>query len=314
MRLLVTIPCLNEAETIGQVIKLIPKTLDGISKIDTVIIDDGSKDETSSVAKKIGANVIKHHKNFGVGRAFQTAVNYAVQNEYDLMVSIDGDGQFNANNIKSLVKPLVEDQVDLVTGSRFINKEKIPNMPRIKLIGNKLMAYLISKLVGQTFHDVSCGFRSYSRKALLELNLHGDFTYTQETFLNCAVKKMSIVELPVTVKYFKDRKSRIAGSILKYMFNTLKIILRSYRDYFPLRFFWSISLFFFIPGFIFGAIFLGHYIVNGVFTGFLFAGFLSAFFLVLTVIFLIVGILADMLDRIRSNQERILYLLKKSKR
>jgi len=314
MKLLIIIPCLNEAETIGQVLQSCPKNIKDISQIDTLVIDDGSDDGTSSEAVKVGAKVVKHHKNLGFGRSFRTAVNYAVENEYDMMVSMDGDGQFNAAEIESLVRPLIYDQVDFVTGSRFANKERIPNMPRIKMIGNRLMSYLISKLVGQSFQDVSCGFRSYNREALLKLNLYGNFTCSQETFLECAANKMNIVEVPITVKYFKNRESRIAGSIFKYMFNTLGIILSGYRDYFPLRFFWSIAFFFFVPGFIFGAIFFGHYIIAGVFTGFLFAGFLSAFFVVLAVIFLILGILADMLDRIRSNQDRILYHLKKFKK
>ena len=314
MKLLVAIPCLNEAETIGQVIQLIPKTIKGISQIDTLVVDDGSDDGTSSEAVKVGAKVVKHHKNFGFGQAFRTAVNYAVENEYDVMVSMDGDGQFNAIEIESLVRPLIHDQVDFVTGSRFANKKSIPNMPRVKMIGNKLMSSLISTLIGETFQDVSCGFRSYTKKTLLKLNLHGNYTCSQETFLECAAKKMNIVEVPITVTYFKNRESKIAKSIFKYMFNTLGIILSGYRDYFPLRFFWSIAFFFFVPGFIFGAIFFGHYIITGVFTGFLFAGFTSAFLFGLTVIFLILGILADMLDRIRLNQERILYHLKKSKK
>ena len=173
------------------------------------------------------------------------------------------------------------------------------------------MSYLISRLVRQNFHDVSCGFRCYSREALLQLNLHGAFTYTQETFLDFAVKRLTIMEIPITVIYFADRKSRVAGSISKYAVNTAKIIFRGYRDYFPLRFFWGIALAFAIPAMIFATLFFIHYFVSGVFTGYLFAGFLSAFFTIMATVFIVLGIVADMLDRIRSNQERILYRLKK---
>ena len=311
MRLLIAIPCLNEAETVGSVIQLIPKTINDISEIDTLVVDDGSKDGTSSEALKVGAQVFRHHKNLGFGRAFRSAITYAVENKYDMMVCMDGDGQFNPKEIESLVKPLIDDQADFVTGSRFATNERIPNMSRIKFIGNKLMSYLISRLVGQSFQDVSCGFRAFSREALLKLNLHGNFTCSQETFLECAAKRMNIVEIPITVRYFAERESRIVKSIVRYIFNTLGIILSGYRDYFPLKFFWSIAFILFVPASILGMIFLGHFFIFGEFTGYLFAGFTSAFLLGLAVIFLALGIVADMLGRIRSNQEQILYQLKK---
>jgi hypothetical protein len=122
---------------------------------------------------------------------------------------------------------------------------------------------------------------------------------------------MRIVEVPVEVKYFADRKSRVAGSIVNYTLNSAKIIFRGYRDYYPLRFFWAIAAAFALPGAAFGAVFLGHFLLTGTFSGFLFAGFLSGFLFVLAALLLLIGVVADMLDRIRSNQDRILYLLKK---
>ena len=255
--------------------------------------------------------MLRHPRNLGVGKAFQTAVNHAVENGYDLMVNIDGDRQFNPQDIPKIVQPVIAMQADMVTASRFINVEMTPKMSKVKLVGNHMMSYLISRLVRQNFHDVSCGFRCYSREALLQLNLHGAFTYTQETFLDFAVKRLTIMEVPIPVIYFADRKSRVAGSIAKYAVNTAKIIFRGYRDYFPLRFFWGISLAFAAPAVVLAVLFFGHYLVSGVFTGYLFAGFLSAFFTIMATVFIVLGIVADMLDRIRSNQERILYRLKK---
>ncbi|MDH4187682.1 MAG: hypothetical protein OEV08_11840, partial [Nitrospira sp.] len=151
----------------------------------------------------------------------------------------------------------------------------------------------------------------YSREALLQLNLHGAFTYTQETFLDFAAKRLKILELAIPVVYFPERQSRVAGSIARYALNTAKIIFRGYRDYFPLRFFWGIASAFAVPGVVLALIFFGHYFITGVFTGYLFAGFLSAFLSVMATVFVVVGIVADMLDRIRTNQERILYHLRK---
>lgn len=311
MRLLVSIPCLNEANTIAQVVQDVPSSIPGVVQVDVVVVDDGSADNTSSEATRAGALVLRHPHNLGVGKAFQTAVNYAVENGYDLMVNIDGDRQFNPQDIPKLVQPVMAGQADMATASRFINENMTPDMPKIKLVGNHMMSYLISRLVRQNFHDVSCGFRCYSREALLQLNLHGAFTYTQETFLDFAVKRLTIIEVPISVVYFADRKSRVAGSISKYAVNTATIIFRGYRDYFPLRFFWSIALVFAIPGVTLAILFFVHYWVTGLFTGYLFAGFLSAFFTIMSTVFIVLGVLADMLDRIRSNQERILYRLKK---
>lgn len=313
IRLLVAIPCLNESKTIAQVVKNIPRNIPGITQVDVLVVDDGSNDSTSTEANEAGAFVIQHKRNFGVGMAFQTAVNHAVENDYDLMVNIDGDGQFNPGDIPKIVQPVIEMQADMVSASRFIDDKFTPKMSRVKLVGNHMMSYLISRLVRQKFYDVSCGFRCYSREALLQLNLHGAFTYTQETFLHFAVKRLTIVEVPIPVVYFADRQSRVAGSIAKYAVNTAKIIFRGYRDYYPLRFFWGIAAAFAVPAVLFAILFFGNYLISGAFSGYLFAGFLSAFLTIMATVFVVLGIVADMLDRIRSNQERIIYRLKKMK-
>ena len=314
MKLLITIPCLNEELTIKNVIEAIPSQLDGISCIDILVVDDGYSDQTSNNAKELGAIVIKHKQNLGVGEAFKTSYKFAVEHDYDLMVNIDGDNQFDSNEIALLVSPILANKADLVIGSRFLNKNKIPNMPKIKFLGNKLMAFLISKITGTNKTDVSSGFRAYSRESLYNLNLHGSFTYTQETFLEFAVKKLAIVEVPITVTYYSNRKSRVVSSIFNYAVNTLFIILRGFRDFYPLRFFGSLAIISFLPGAIFSSIFFYNYLIFGQFSGSLYAGFLGAFFIILSIIFSLIGLVADMLDRIRTNQERILYSLKKNKK
>ncbi len=310
VRLLVAIPCLNEAETVANVIQAVPGAMAGIDHVDVLVIDDGSSDETGARAKAAGAAVIRHQSNRGVGRAFQTAVDHAIEQRYDLMVNIDGDGQFNPADIPKLVLPVLGGEAQVTTASRFISSEVTPVMPRVKQIGNQLMSKFISSLVGKRYRDVSCGFRCFNREALLQLNLHGAFTYTQETFLNLTLKNVTIREIPIEVQYFTGRVSRVAGSIPRYALNTSKIILRTYRDYYPLRFFWGIAALFAVPALAFGALFLWHYLTTGAFRGFLFAAFLSAFSAIVAMAFVLVGVFADMLDRIRLNQERILYLLK----
>lgn len=312
-RLLVAIPCLNEAATIRSLVDDIPRIVPGIVQVDVLVVDDGSVDATVSEAHEGGAMVISHGFNRGVGAAFQSAVAFAVESHYDVMVNIDGDRQFNPMDIPKLVDPVLASQADMVTASRFINPDFTPQMPTVKLVGNHMMSFLISRLVRRRFKDVSCGFRCYSREALLNLNLHGAFTYTQETFLDFCAKNIRIIEVPIHVIYFPGRKSRVAGSILKYATSTAKIIFRGYRDYYPLRFFWSIAAAFLFPAVLLAAIFFEHYLTSGQFTGYLFAGFSSAFLAIMSLVFFVLGIVTEMLDRLRSNQDRILYLLKKNR-
>jgi len=313
MKLLVAIPCLNEAATIGDVISRIPKSMQGFSEIRVLVVDDGSSDGTADIAVAHHADVVKHYINRGVGAAFHSAITYAVDHNFDAMVNIDGDRQFDPADIPKLIMPILGRQADMVTASRFKNSDLRPKMPPVKLVGNYMMSFLISKLCGQEFADVSCGFRAYSREALLQINLHGLFTYTQETFLDLVSKQLRIIEVPISVAYFEDRQSRVARSIPRYALNTATIILRIYRDYFPLKFFMAIAGMFMLPALAFGVIFFGNFLITGVFSGYLYAGFLSGFFAVISLVFILVAIVVDMLDRIRVNQERILYLLKKKR-
>lgn len=312
MRLLVAIPCLNEAETITDVINDIPRDIPGIKHVDILVIDDGSTDKTSEKSRDAGVIVLRHQTNRGVGAAFQSAVEYAVENNYDLMVNIDGDRQFNPVDIPKLIMPILEGNAEMVTASRFLNSKLIPKeMPRVKLIGNYVMSFVISWLVRVRFADVSCGFRCYSREALLRMNLLGAFTYTQETFLDLTSKNIEIREIPIEVRYYNDRKSRVANSIFRYAMDTGKIIFRAYRDYFPLRFFSWISVMFAIPSIFFGVVFIWNYEVTGRFSGYLYAGFSAAFLFAMAIVFFVLGLVTDMLVRIRTNQERIIYTLKK---
>lgn len=302
----VIIPAYNEEHTIAGVIRAIPDCIDKI-----VVIDDCSTDGTAQEARNAGAEVITHYVNQGVGAAFSSGIEYVVSRGFEIMVNIDADGQFSPSDITQLIAPLVEGKADFVTASRFIDPHGIPEMPWINRWGNKQMSKLISTLTGIRFYDVSCGFRAYTLDTLMNMNLLGRFTYTQETFLELAFKNIRIKEVPVPVKYFKDRKSHVSGNIPRYLYRTSKIIFRTYRDYMPLRFFWGIGLLLLMCSCFFGAILLVHYIREGKFSGQIWSGFVGGFFFINALAFFIVGLVADMFDRIRRNQEKIILQLKK---
>jgi glycosyltransferase involved in cell wall biosynthesis len=312
MHLVIVIPCLNEETSIGQVLSSIPETMDGVGRIDVVVVDDGSTDNTVKVASDLGAIVLSHKKNFGVGVAFHSGIDKAIELCADVVVNMDGDGQFNPRDIPRLVEPVLQGRADFVTASRFKDKALIPEMSRVKKWGNHGMSALISFLIGEKFYDVSCGFRAYSRETILRLNLMGEFTYTQESFLDIAFKNLKIVEIPLKIQgERKHGNSRVVKSIGNYAMNTAKIILRTFRDYKPLKFFGYISFFLFLSSCFLGLLFFNHYLQTGKFTQYLWAGFSSGFLLLFSLLFFVTGLLADMLDRVRQNQERLLYMEKK---
>jgi hypothetical protein len=184
-------------------------------------------------------------------------------------------------------------------------------MARIKYWGNKQISRLIRIVSGQELQDVSCGFRAYSSEALYHLNLFGSFSYTHETILDLVYKGFSVMELPISVKYYPERKSRIVSSISGYAFNTSKIIFRTMLDYKPLRFFGTLGVLNLLIGFVFVGYMLGNYLLSGAFTPYKSFGFIGLGFGVFGLIILFIGLVADMLNRIRINQDRILYTLRK---
>ena len=312
MKLLIALPCFNEGEKITQVLDSIPTAYEGISSVRLLVVDDGSDDNTAGLAFAAGAAVIRHKQNKGLGQAFRSAVDYAIEHGYDLMVNMDGDGQFDPADIARLVAPIVRQEADFVTASRFLTGEKIPHMPPVKRWGNARMNSLISRLCGQRFSDVSCGFRAYSRETLLKINFYGRFTYTQESFISFHFNNLTMKEVPIKVTYFPGRKSRVAGSILQYLKKTSGIILGLMRDYYPMRFFGMIAAVFMVPALVFGAMFLIHYLRVGYFSGYLFAGLISAFCLLISILMVSFGVAMESMVRINRNENRILYQVRKN--
>ncbi len=308
LRLLVTIPALNEEETVGGVVRGVPRKIRGIGSVEVVVVDDGSTDRTAERAAAAGAQVIRHASPRGVGAAFQSGLQYGIERAADLIVSIDADGQFDPADIPILVEPVVSSAADFTTASRFADPALIPQMPRIKLWGNRMMSRLISRLAGQKFYDVSCGMRCYSRRAALQLYLLARFTYTQEVFLNLAFKQLRIVEVPIRVRGEREfGESRVADNLWRYGLRTAQIIFSSYRDYHPLRFFGGIALGLLVPAVGLGAFQLVHYFQTGAFSPHKWSGFSAVALGVLALLMVHTGMIGDMLNRHRIYLEEILY-------
>jgi glycosyltransferase involved in cell wall biosynthesis len=312
MKLIIYMPALNEASTIVTVLFGLPRALTGIDSIQFLVVDDGSLDATAEIATASGACVVSHGRNMGVGAAFHSAVKFALENNADLLVGIDADGQFDAADIPTLIEPLLAGKADIVIGNRFfLGMPK--NMPRLKYWGNKRMAQLIHFVSGQKFQDVSCGFRAYNRETLFHLNLFGEFTYTHETLLSLVYRGMRAVEHPIRVKYDPERKSRVADSILQYALQTSKIIFRVLLDYQPMRVFGTLGGTLISVGAGFVLFMLGHYVVSQSFTPYKSFGFIGLGFIIFGFLVILLALLADMINRVRVIQDRLLYEQKKSK-
>jgi glycosyltransferase involved in cell wall biosynthesis len=312
VKLVVQIPALNEEKTIADVIKRIPRDIPGVSETQVRVIDDGSTDRTGELAREAGADVVRHEQPRGVGGAFRTGVEKAIATGADLLVTIDADGQFNPNDIPKLLDPILKGEADFVTASRFIDKALTPEMPTMKKWGNDFMARWISSLVKKRFYDVSCGFRAYSKEAFMRLVLLGEFTYTHETFLNLAFSRMIIQEVPIEVRGVREHgKSRVANNLFHYGRRTATIILKTYRDYRPLRFFGYIALALVLLSLCFLGFLISVKVRTGMFTPHKWAGFMAAALAGTGLGVFFVGVVAEMLDRIRVAQDELLYKVRR---
>lgn len=310
MKLVINIPCLNEEKMLGKVLSELPKKIDGINKIETQIVDDGSTDKTVEIARKHGCRIVKHPYNKGVGSAFKSGTEVFLQSKGDIFVNIDADRQFNPNDIAKVVKPIVQHRADIVSASRFSGIKPV-NMPFIKRFLNQVIAWKVSTIIGYKIPDLTCGFRAYSRESIFKLSLLDPFTYTQESLINAASKKLRVAFVPVRVVYHKERKSRVVKSVIGYINKSALIIIRTVRDAKPLKFFGIPAIICNLLGVVFGAGFLVQYFMTGMTSPFRTWLILCAIFIFLGIQLIIFALLADQIKTSRRLlEEEMLYLKK----
>ena len=313
MQLIVTIPAHNEARTVGEVVRGALAPIDGVSRTRVFVIDDLSTDNTAAVAEAAGATVIRLRHRMGLGNVFAVALQQARLHRADIMVNIDGDGQFDPGDIARLIAPLLRDDADFVTCTRFADGHR-PDMPAVKYWGNQVVVGLINRVCGYgaRFTDVSCGFRAFNHEALHRLTLFGKFTYTQEVFLDLFRKNMRIVEVPLPVRGQREfGRSRVASSVLRYGMHSGMIMLRAVRDIKPLKFFGTLSLLMFLFSLGLGLGLAGWYLTTGKTSPFTSLITVDGVAVVLSFVLLTVGMLADMIGRHRQITEELLYLARR---
>ena len=314
MTVVVYLPALNEAETIGAVLDGIPSRLPGVDSIRTIVIDDGSDDETQAVAQRHGAMVVRHPRNLGTGRTFITGVSAALHAGADIIVSMDADGQFRGEDIARLIAPIRDGRADVVLCSRFADGNLIGEMPWTKRSGNALLTSAISWIAGTRFTDVSCGFRAMSREAALRVDIHSNYEYIHESLLNWSRHGLTIVEAALPVLAERPiGESRMMRSVVKYGMRSAPVLIRATRDYSPMKFFGLLALAAFVPAMLLGLFVTVHWLrtsETAPYTSFIslsIGGSLLAFLL------FAVALLADLIARIRFQLEEILYESRRSR-
>lgn len=288
MKIIITIPAYNEEKTIAKVIEEIKQVMNNSNyKYEIIVIDDGSKDNTISVAEKAGAKVYSNKINLGLAETFKHELKRCKEHKADIIVHTDADGQYPAIYIPELIKK-IEQGYDLVLGSRFGNGKYSGSL--IKSLGNIAFAKLFSKLLNAKLTDTTTGFRAFTNN-VAELPLINTFTYTQEQLIRAGKAKMKIGE--IAIKTRKTRPSRLFSGPLNYAIKAWINIFRIYRDFEPLKFFGIIGSSLFGIGFLIGIYFIFLHFTEGI------EGHLGLLFLMLILIstglqIILFGFLADM--------------------
>jgi len=246
MKLIIQIPCLNEAETLPVTLATLPRRVDGFHAVEFLVVDDGSTDGTAAIALKYGADhVVRMNGNQGLARAFMAGLGAATQLGADVVVNTDADNQYRAEFIPSLVRPITDGRADMVIGARPIAAVRhfSPFKRFLQVVGSRV----VRVVCGADVRDAPSGFRAMSRQAALQLNVFGDFTYTLETAIQAGLSSLRIISIPVEVNP-PTRPSRLFRTNLYYVWRSVITIVSAYVVYRPVHLFGLLALAFALPG------------------------------------------------------------------
>jgi len=250
MKLIIQIPCYNEADSLPTALRDLPREVDGIDKVEWLVIDDGSTDATVETAKANGVDhIVSFTRNQGLARAFLSGLDACIKLGADVIVNTDADNQYNAADIPLLVRPILEKRAEIVVGSRPI--KEIEHFSPSKKILQRFGSWVVRYVSKTEVTDAPSGFRAMSREAALRLNVYNEYTYTLETIIQAGQKNMSVISVPVRVNE-ELRPSRLVSSITDYIKRSVLTIIRIFVVYKPFKFFMTIGSLLFASGFIIG--------------------------------------------------------------
>jgi glycosyltransferase involved in cell wall biosynthesis len=308
MKLIVQIPAFNEEATIAQALRDLPKKIDGISSIETLVIDDGSSDKTVEAARKAGAtHVLQLKTHRGLSSAFVAGIDAALRLGADVIVNTDADNQYNAADIVRLVNPIVRGTAEVVIGDREVAKS--PHMSGLKRTLQRLGSWTVGLASGLQVADVTSGFRAFSREAAMQINVFNPFTYTLETVIQAGNRNLGVQSVPVRTNP-PTRPSRLYSGMGTYLRKSMATIFRIYTLYRPLKTFFAIGSVLLSLGLILGARFLW-YFLQGDRGGHIQSLILAAVFLITGFHTWLIALLADLIAVNRRLSEDVLVRVKR---
>jgi len=309
VKLVIQIPCLNEADTLPRVIADLPRRIEGVDRVEVLVIDDGSTDATAEVARASGADhVVRLRRTQGLARVFLVGLREALARGADVVVNFDADNQYRGEDIPRIIAPILAGDADFVIGDR--NVETIDHFSPTKKILQRFGSWVVRKVSVTDVPDATSGFRALSREAALRMNVITEFTYTLETVIQAGKQRLALTHIPVGTNE-QTRPSRLFSSTWDYVRRSALSIVRIYTHYEPLKTFGVIGALLIGIGALIGIRFLYYYWL-GAGSGMIQSLILAAVLLIVGMQVVLMGLIGDTIAASRRLIEEILYRQRKA--
>jgi len=308
MKLIVQIPCLNEADTLPETLAEIPRHIEGVDVVEVLVMDDGSTDGSAELASQHGADhVVRSTRSRGLAATFKVGIDTALRLGADLIVNTDGDNQYPGSAIPRLVGPILRGEADMVIGDRRVATVEHFSFTKKKL--QALGSWVVRQVSGTDVPDTTSGFRALTREAAQRLNLVSDYTYTLETIIQAGKKRLSITHVRIEAR--QTRPSRLIRSNWDYVKRSAATIVRIYAMYEPLKFFSYVGGAFVVPGVALSLRYLYFREILGEGQGHIQSVVLAGVLLILGFMIFLIGLVADINASTRRLLEEALYRQRK---
>ncbi|HEX6738495.1 MAG TPA: glycosyltransferase family 2 protein [Vicinamibacteria bacterium] len=308
MKLIVQIPCLNEEDTLPETLRAIPRVIPGVDVVEVLVVDDGSTDRTSLVAREHGAeHIVRFTRRKGLAAGFMAGLDACLKLGADVIVNTDADHQYPGHEIPRLVAPILAGEADMVVGDRGV--QQVAHFSWSKRRLQALGSWVVRWISGTRLPDATSGFRALNREAALRINIVSEFTYTLESIIQAGKKRLAITHLPIEVR--QTRPSRLFSSTWEYVKRSAATILRIYAMYEPFKVFVVMGSLLLLGGFAAGSRYAYFWAMGGDVRGHLQSAFLAVLLLILGFLTLLWGIMADLIASNRKLLEDLLYRVRK---